>query len=60
MAGTASLVMALDEKSRTVLILRYFEDRKLEEIAQICGENLNTIKARLYRALKKLRLDLAG
>ena len=52
--------MALDEKSRTVLILRYFEDRKLEEIAQICGENLNTIKARLYRALKKLRLDLAG
>ena len=55
-----SLVMALDEKSRTVPILRYFEDRELEEIAQICGENLNTIKARLYRALKKLRLDLAG
>ena len=55
-----SLVMALDEKSRTVLILRYFEDRKLEEIARICGENLNTVKARLYRALKKLRLDLEG
>lgn len=48
----------LDEKSRTVIILRYFEDLKLEDIADIIGENLNTVKARLYRTLKKLRLDL--
>ena len=48
----------LDEKSRTVVILRYFEDMKLEEIAKILDENLNTVKARLYRTLKKLRLDL--
>lgn len=48
----------LDEKSRTVVILRYFEDMKLEEIARILDENLNTVKARLYRTLKKLRLDL--
>lgn len=48
----------LDEKSRTVVVLRYFEDLKLEDIAAIAGENLNTVKARLYRALKKLRLDL--
>lgn len=47
----------LDEKSRSVIILRYFEDMKLEEIAQITDENLNTVKARLYRALKKLRVD---
>ena len=48
----------LDERSRTVVILRFFEDMKLEDIARIVGDNLNTVKARLYRALKKLRLDL--
>lgn len=48
----------LDERSRTVIILRYFEDMKLEDIAGAVGENLNTVKARLYRALKKLRLEL--
>ena len=48
----------LDDRSRTVVILRYFEDMKLEDVARTVGENLNTVKARLYRALKKLRLDL--
>ncbi len=40
------------------MILRYFEDLKLEEIAQATGANLNTVKARLYRALKKMREEL--
>lgn len=53
-----SILEQLDEKSRTVVVLRYFEDMKLEDIANIAGENLNTVKARLYRALKKLRLNL--
>ena len=48
----------LDDKSRTIILLRYFEDLKLEDIADIVGENLNTVKARLYRSLKKLRLNL--
>ena len=52
------MINRLDDKSRTVILLRYFEDLKLEEIADIVGENLNTVKARLYRTLKKLRLEL--
>ena len=48
----------LDDKSRTIILLRYFEDLKLEDIADIVGDNLNTFKARLYRSLKKLRLNL--
>ena len=48
----------LDDKSRTIILLRYFEDLKLEDIADIVGDNLNTLKARLYRSLKKLRLNL--
>lgn len=48
----------LDEKSRTIVMLRYFEDMKLENISRVVDENLNTVKARLYRALKKLRITM--
>lgn len=43
---------------RTVVILRFFEDMKLEQIADITSTNLNTVKSRLHRALKRLRLDM--
>lgn len=52
---------ALDSMSyedKAVIELRYFEDRKLEEIALILDENVSTVKSRLYRGLKKLRLEL--
>lgn len=45
----------LSDKDRVVIILKYFEDKKLEEIAEILDENVNTIKSRLYRSMKKLR-----
>ena len=32
---------------------------KLEEIARSTGANLNTVKSRLYKALRKLR-DMTG
>lgn len=48
----------LAKQDRVIIILRYFEDLKLEEISEITGENLNTVKARLYRSLKKMRLAL--
>ena len=48
----------LDDKSRTIILLRYVEELKLEDIADLVGDNLNTVKARLYRSLKKLRLNL--
>ncbi|CAM3179420.1 RNA polymerase sigma factor [Paenibacillus lupini] len=41
---------------RSVVVLRYFEDMKIEEIAHVLNENVNTIKTRLYEALRKLRL----
>lgn len=53
-----ALLNALEEKDRTIVILKYCEDWKLEEIAQALEMNLNTVKARLYRALKKLRIAL--
>lgn len=48
----------LSEEERTIVILRYFEDRKLKEIATILSEPENTIKSKLYRALKKLKIEL--
>ncbi|MGG7141992.1 RNA polymerase sigma factor [Clostridium nigeriense] len=48
----------LPEKYRTVVILRYFEDLKIEEIAEILNENTNTIKTRLYKSLKLLRIKM--
>ena len=45
----------LPEHDRAVVILKYFEDRKLEEIADILEENVSTVKSRLYRSIKKLR-----
>lgn len=45
----------LNEKERTVVRLRYFEDLKLEEIAQVTGVNLNTVKTRLYKGLRHLK-----
>ena len=45
---------------RAIVVLRFFEDRQLEEIAKILDENLNTVKSRLYRVMKKLRLNLEG
>ncbi len=50
----------LDGRERTIVILRYFQDMKLEEIGEVLGENVNTVKTKLYRALKKMRLELEG
>ena len=55
------LYAALDRlppELKTVVILRFFEDMKLDEIARILSANLSTVKSRLYRALKLLKLDM--
>ncbi len=49
----------LAEQEKTLIILRYFEDKQLTEIAEILEENLSTIKSRLYRTLGKLREELS-
>lgn len=51
-------INTLEKKDKAVVVLRYFEDRKLEEIAEILEENLSTVKSRLYRSMKKLRVEL--
>ena len=56
--GLREAVQSLPFPYQTVIVLRYFEDLKINEIAQILNENENTIKTRIYSALKKLRIQL--
>ncbi|ROR27494.1 RNA polymerase sigma-70 factor (ECF subfamily) [Mobilisporobacter senegalensis] len=52
------LLNNLEEDDRTIIILRFFEEEKLEDIARITGDNLNTVKTKLYRSLKKLKSNM--
>lgn len=54
----SAAIEKLPTQSKTVIILRYYEDMKIEDIAQIMNENVNTTKTRLYSSLKKLKLSL--
>lgn len=49
---------ALPDNYRSIVILKYFEDLKIEEIAEILNENINTVKTRLYKSLKVLRMKI--
>ena len=51
-------IQGLSGRQRSVFILKHYEDRSLEEIAQILGLDLGTVKAHLARALAKLRKEL--
>ncbi|MDD4571396.1 MAG: sigma-70 family RNA polymerase sigma factor [Clostridia bacterium] len=45
----------LTPKLKTVIVLRYFEDCKIQEIAKITNTNENTVKSRLRLALEQLQ-----
>ena len=49
---------SMSKEDKAVIALHFFDDLKLSEIAEILGENISTIKSRLYRGLKKMKLEL--
>lgn len=51
-------IESLPHSYRVIIMLRFFEDMKIEEIAKVLEENVNTIKTRLYKALKLLKIEL--
>ena len=53
-------VDALPPEVGTVIKLRFYEELTLKEISQITGQNLSTVKSRLYAGLKKLRIAMEG
>lgn len=58
-----SALMKLAVEKREVLVLSRFQNKKYEEIADILGCKVGTIKARVHRAIKDLRdiyFELSG
>lgn len=53
--ATRRAVADLSEPYRETVALRFFAERSLEEIAQLTGRNLNTVKTHLRRGLLQLR-----
>ncbi len=48
----------LDEKHKTVIVLRYINGLGPKEIAAITNESENVVSVRINRAIKKLRAEL--
>jgi len=49
-----NLMAGLDERDRTMLILKEVEGFAVEEIAEMLGLNANTVKVRLFRARRRV------
>ena len=58
-AAVRAAVDRLSEPLRTVVVLRYFEDFDLKEIASLLDQPIGTVKFRLHRARKELASALA-
>ena len=56
----AAEIAKLPPIHREVLTLRFEEDMKLEQIAEVAGIPLSTVKSRLHRALEGLRQRIEG
>jgi RNA polymerase sigma-70 factor, ECF subfamily len=49
---------SLPERQRTVFLLRYVEELELLEIAAVTGLKEGAVKVHLYRALRKVRVEV--
>jgi RNA polymerase sigma-70 factor (ECF subfamily) len=59
-AGILRAIGDLPEVQRLVVVLRYYHDLRLAEIAQILQVSERTVNKRLYSAHKRLRVLLDG
>ena len=50
----------LSTQQKVIFRLRHYEDRPLEEIAELLGLRAGTVRAHLFRAVHKVRKELAG
>ena len=59
-ARSADALADLDEPYRETVSLRYFGELSLNEIAEVTGRPLGTVKTHLHRGLLRLRTSLEG
>ena len=53
-------VDSLPKMQKEAIILKYYNDLKIHEISEITGENINTIKSRLFNGVKNLKKYMGG
>lgn len=53
------MVASLPEKQRIVIVLRYQEGLELEQIADVLGIKISTVKTQIFRGLELLRAKTA-
>lgn len=58
-AEVGEVLLTLEPSHREVLVLRFYEELSLEEIATMTQAPLSTVKSRLYRGLASLKPELA-
>jgi RNA polymerase sigma-70 factor (ECF subfamily) len=57
--SVAAAMEKLSEDERSAVAMRFGGDLTVPEIAELTGEPLTTVEGRVYRALRKLRAELA-
>ncbi|MBS1800494.1 MAG: RNA polymerase sigma factor [Acidobacteria bacterium] len=57
-AEVGEVLLTLEPSHREVLVLRFYEELSLEEIATMTRAPLSTVKSRLYRGLASLKPEL--
>jgi RNA polymerase sigma-70 factor (sigma-E family) len=56
---TWEALCSLPFRQRSVIVLRFYEDLRIEEIAHLLGCRIGTVKSRLHRGVEKLRSELS-
>ena len=53
-------MLSLKPRYQTIITLRFFENLKLTEIAEVLGRSPGTVRSQMARALAKLRIRIAS
>ena len=53
-------VLALKPRYQAIITLRFFENLKLTEIAEVLGDSPGTVRSQIARALARLRRKIAS
>jgi RNA polymerase sigma-70 factor (ECF subfamily) len=56
----AAALHGLPDRQRAVVVLRLYEEMNLDDIARALDMSLGTVKSSLHRALRRMRVTLAG
>jgi RNA polymerase sigma factor (sigma-70 family) len=59
-AGIRDALRRLSDAHREVLVLRYYEQMKMEEMARLLGISRGTVKSRLHYAIKEMQKLMPG